>query len=76
MPRSSAYFSVRQIDERDGKAVKRALDALPGVASVGVSRTDRCIAVDFDPTGVSREQISDRLAGLGLEVDHIRDRFR
>lgn len=77
MPRSSAYFSVRSLNgASDAKTIKRELDSLPGVASVSVSQSDHCIAVDFDPTGVNCAQISRRLTDLGFEISDIRDRFR
>ena len=77
MPHSSIYFSVRDLGGAHGsKAVKRELDTLPGVTSVSISQADRCIAVDFDPTGVDQDKIARRLAALGLEIDGIRDRFR
>ena len=77
MPHSSIYFSVRELgDSHESKAIKRELDTLPGVTSVSVSQADRCIAVDFDPTGVDQTRIAQKLTSLGLEIDEVRDRFR
>ena len=77
MPRSSAYFSVRTMKgAADTKRIKRELDTLPGVTSVSVSQSDRCVAVDFDPTGVNQEQIGQKLTSLGFEIAEVRDRFR
>ncbi len=74
---SSVYVSVRDLGgDHRSKAVKRELDAFPGVTSVSVSQSDRCIAVDYDSTGVDREQICRKLTELGFEVDQVRDRFR
>lgn len=77
MPHSSVYFSVRDLgNEHRSKAVKRELDALPGVTSVSVSQSDRCIAVDYDPAGVDRDRLYRRLTELGFKVDRVRDQFR
>ena len=77
MPRSSAYFSVRTLKGAAGtKRIKRALDTLPGVTSVSVSQSVRCVAVGFDPTGGNQEQIGQKLTSLGFETAEVRVRFR
>ncbi len=64
----STCFSLENAgDFHDEKALKRGLDALPGVTSVSVS--DRgCVAVDYDSTGVRQEQIRQRVRELGYQL--------
>ena len=56
MARLSAYFSLEDAaGKHDAALLKRELDTLPGVTSVSVSGGG-CLAVDYDTTGVRREQ--------------------
>ena len=66
----------RETQQQKLARIKRELDTLPGVTSVSVSQSDRCVAVDFDPTGVNQEQIGQKLTSLGFEIAEVRDRFR
>lgn len=68
MAKASAYFTLSGLDEKsDGKAIKRELDALPGVLSVSVSDSG-CVSVDYDTTGVHSAQIAQRLEKLGYQI--------
>ena len=67
MAKSSAYFTLGGFDDKhDAGAVKRELDALPGVISVSVG--GRRVAVDFDTTGVRSESIGKRLEKMGYQI--------
>ena len=52
----------RNADRHDVKLLKRELDTLPGVTSVSVSGTR--LAVDYDPSGVRREDIQQKVQSL------------
>lgn len=78
MSKASAYFTLGDFNhKRDGKAVKRELDALPGVLSVSVSGGSNRVAVDFDTTGVQSGRIQKELEKMGYQIldskldDHI-----
>lgn len=65
----TAVFRVEELSgERTARALKRALDTLPGVTSVSISRADECVTIDFDSTGVSRQKIKNKLLDLGFAV--------
>lgn len=68
MAKASAYFTLGNADSKhDGTAIKRELDALPGVLSVSVSDSG-CVAVDYDTTGVQSGHIAKRLEKLGYQI--------
>lgn len=68
MSQDSAYFTIDNLNGKHGlKEIKRALDTLHGVTSVSVNTENHRVAVDFDDTGVSREQIERKLTGLGYQ---------
>lgn len=56
----------RNADRHDVKLLKRELDTLPGVTSVSV-RGGR-LAVDYDSTGVRREDIRQKVQSLGFGI--------
>ena len=56
----------RNADRHDVKLLKRELDTLPGVTSVSVSGSR--LAVDYDPTGVRRADILEKIQALGYHV--------
>ena len=56
----------RNADRHDVKLLKRELDTLPGVTSVSVSGGR--LAVDYDPTGVRREDIQQKVQSLGFGI--------
>lgn len=69
MSKASAYFTLNNInDKHDVKAIKRELDALPGILSVSVSGDSKCVSVDFDTTGVQSERIGKQLQKMGYEI--------
>ena len=67
MAHLSTYFSLDQpASSHDVKQLKRELDTLPGVTSVSVSGSR--LAVDYDPTGVRREDIQQKVQSLGFII--------
>ena len=79
MAHLSAYFSLNKVDgKHDVKAIKNGLDELAGVTSVSVNATNGKIAVDYDDTGVTREQLQRKIDELGysivsLNIDQLTD---
>ena len=60
MAHLSTYFSLEHpASSHDAKELKRELDTLPGVTSVSVSGGR--LAVDYDSTGVRREDIRQKV---------------
>lgn len=70
MANKSAYFTLSAVKgAHDIEALKHEIDMLPGVTSVSVnSRTD-FVAVDFDSTGVRKDQIKKQIEKLGYTVE-------
>ena len=69
MSKASVYFTLGGLDDKhDIKAIKRELDALPGVSSVSISDSSNRVTVDFDTTGVQPDRISRRLEAMGCQV--------
>lgn len=69
MSKASAYFSLGDInDKHDENAIKRELDALPGVLSVSIDDTSGRVAVDFDTTGVQSDRIGKQLEKMGYTI--------
>ena len=69
MTKQSAYYHVKNLSgEHDVKNIKRGLDELPGVFSVSVNQENARVAVDFDNTGVSTDQLEAKLHKLGLQI--------
>ena len=67
MAHLSTHFSLdHSADSHDAKQLKRELDTLPGVTSVSVSGGR--LAVDYDPTGVRREDIQQKVQSLGFGI--------
>ena len=67
MAHLSTYFSLEHpASSHDAKELKRELDTLPGVTSVSVSGTR--LAVDYDPSGVRREDIQQKVQSLGFGI--------
>ena len=67
MAHLSTYFSLEQpTDSHGAKQLKRELDTLPGVTSVSVSGNR--LAVDYDPSGVRREDIQQKVQSLGFGI--------
>ena len=61
------YFSLEHpASSHDAKELKRELDTLPGVTSVSVSGSR--LAVDYDPTGVRRADIQQKVQSLGFGI--------
>jgi copper chaperone CopZ len=74
--KASAYFTLGEVGGKHGvKELKRALDALGGVLSVSVSEKSNRVAVDYDTTGQSRDNLQKTIRRLGYTVtDAERDR--
>jgi len=69
LSKASVYFELENIDgKRDVAKLKQQIDTLPGVISVSVNQGRRSVAVDFDTTGVSQNQIRTQLDGLGFSI--------
>ena len=67
MAHLSTYFSLEHpASSHDAKELKRELDTLPGVTSVSVSGGR--LAVDYDSTGVRREDIRQKVQCLGFGI--------
>ena len=70
--KASAYFSVDDIgDNHAVKEIKRKLGAMPGILSVSISDQTGNIAVDFDTTGQSTEEIGKRIKDLGYDINSV-----
>lgn len=69
MANKSVYFTLNEVKgSHDIEALKHEIDMLPGVTSVSVnSRTD-FVAVDFDSTGVRKDQIKKQIEKMGYTV--------
>lgn len=69
MAKASVYFTLKNLGRKhDAQAIKRELDALPGVRSVSISNRSDCVAVDFDTTGVPSDRIRKQLEKMGYQV--------
>jgi copper chaperone CopZ len=69
MAKASMYFDLDHLDgKHDEKTLKQQLDLIPGVISVSVTGDRKRVAVDYDTTGASQEQIRKRIDGLGLKI--------
>lgn len=69
MSKCSAYFIVNSLEgKHDAKQIKRELDTLPGVLSVSVNTDSNKIAVDFDSTGVTCNNLENRINKMGFNV--------
>lgn len=69
MSKENAYFTLSNIDgKHDVKELKHEIDMLPGVSSVSVNTRSDFVAVDFDTTGVQRDQIKKQMEKLGYAV--------
>ena len=67
MAHLSTRFSLEHpADSHAVKQLKRELDTLPGVTSVSVSGSR--LAVDYDPSGVRREDIQKKVQSLGFGI--------
>ncbi len=69
MPKESAYFTLENLSgKHDTKILKQQLDTFPGVISVSVSPQKKCVAVDFDNTGVDSNRLEKKICELGFTV--------
>lgn len=69
MTSESAYFMVEGIHGKsDIKAVKKKLDALHGVTSVSVREGKNLVAVDYDSSGTSYDEIEHSLNQMGYQI--------
>jgi copper chaperone CopZ len=67
MAKQSVYFDVDDIHTRsERKHIMTGLNELPGVFSVSVNFDTKNVAVDFDNTGPTVEQIRDKITELGF----------
>jgi copper chaperone CopZ len=69
MAKESAYFIARNSDGQHGrKELKQKLDQLSGVTSVSVNPKNHLVAVDYESSRVSYDQIENCLNHLGYEI--------
>ncbi len=69
MSKASMYFDLEDVSgKRDVAKLKQQLDTLPGVISVSVNKIENRVAVDFDTTGTSQDQIRRKVDSLGFTV--------
>ena len=67
MAHLSTHFSLdHPADRHAAKQLKRELDTLAGVTSVSVSGSR--MAVDYDRSGVRREDIQQKIQSLGFGI--------
>ena len=70
MAQLSTRFSLEHpADSHAVKQLKRELDTLAGVTSVSVSGSR--LAVDYDPSGVRREDIQQKIQSLGFGIQGV-----
>lgn len=68
----SATYRLETITgKHDVKELKREIDTLPGVRSVSVNPQTNHVAVDFDATGVTHQEIAEKIKGLGFYVTEL-----
>lgn len=71
--KASAEYIVDDIGGKHGvKALKRNLDALPGVISVSVSESRGNVTVDYDTTGESCEKIEKSIRDMGYQIKDVK----
>lgn len=69
MSNESAYILVNSIHGmHDVGNIKRELDTLHGVSSVTVCEKEGLVAVDYDSSGTSYDQIEHKLNEIGYEI--------
>jgi copper chaperone CopZ len=70
MSKASAYFTIENAlnGKHDIKEIKREFDSIRGVISVSANNDSGRIAVDFDTTGVEKEELAKRLQKLGYTI--------
>lgn len=70
MARESVYFTVdKGVGLYDTALLERALDSMPGVASVSINKAQCRIAVDFDSTSASKNDIQAKIEILGYPIE-------
>lgn len=68
MAQVSIQYSLHEdLQAHDEKAIKKFLDAYPGVKSVSLNMENGLLCVDYDDTGVSQKVIDDALNREGYE---------
>ena len=69
MSAEHADFIVERLRlSHDIKEVKKELDTLHGVTSVTVDSMHNLVSVDYDSSGVSYDEIENRLNKMGFEI--------
>lgn len=69
MSNESAYFIVQSVRGKHGiSEIKKELDTLHGVSSVSVNADKRLVAVDYDSSGTSYDEIEHKLNEIGFEI--------
>lgn len=69
MANESAYFMAKNSNGRhDRNELKKQLDRLSGVSSVSVNTENHLVAVDYDSSRVSYDQIENYINHMGFEI--------
>lgn len=68
---SIQYALHQQLDIHEEKMIKRALDQFPGVKSVSVNMESGILCIDYDDTGVKRDELEQRMSELGYSISMI-----
>ncbi|MCL1823030.1 MAG: heavy metal-associated domain protein [Oscillospiraceae bacterium] len=69
MAKASAYFIINKMDgKKDIKKIKGDLDKLNGVIAVSMNPVINSVSVDFDTTGIRKNQLFDSLEKMGYDV--------
>ena len=63
-------YSIKRssLFKKDIKKIKSDLDKLNGVISVSMNTTKNSVAVDFDTTGIRKNQLLKRIENMGYDV--------
>lgn len=72
MSKQSAYFRLPNLaGDHASKVIKKEIDSIRGVISVSVNVSSNKVAVDYDSTGTSCEEIKDKIEKSGFETQLI-----
>ena len=67
MPKESIYYLLPEMSGSHGpKDIKKTVGAIKGVISVSVNSGEKKVAVDFDNSGTSGEEITRLIAEKGF----------
>jgi copper chaperone CopZ len=64
---SMVFSLTTPCTKHDAKTIKKGLDEIKGIRSVSIGKSGR-IAVDYDETGVRKQNIENKMKELGYEI--------